>query len=97
MSEHKTHAHGQSHTREYWIVFAILAILTFIELFIPEMDIAYSAKAIWLTLLAVVKALLVAFSFMHLRFETKWLWFIAAIPISAALYTAMVITESMYR
>lgn len=87
----------KSHKKEYFIVFAMLALLTALEIKVPDLHIAYSLKASSLCLLAAGKAFLVAYFYMHLNQETKWLKFIAAIPISAALYAAVLILESLYR
>lgn len=91
------HAH-QSHKKEYFIIFALLALFTVIELFIPEIK-SWSrfAKGTGLTIVALVKAFLVAFYYMHLKEERAWIKFIAAIPISAAIYAYVVVLESMYR
>lgn len=91
VSEHK------SHTKEYIIIFFVLGILTVIELFIPDLDATKLAKGSALTFLAVAKAAVVAYFYMHLKEETKWLKFIAAIPISAAIYALVVVLESLYR
>ena len=88
---------AKSHTKEYLIIFAVLAFLTLIELFVPEMDIAYYQKAISLTLLALAKAFCVAYFYMHLNEETKWMKFIAAIPISAFAYFMMLVLETAFR
>jgi caa(3)-type oxidase subunit IV len=87
----------KSHTKEYLIIFAILAFLTVLELFVPELKIAYSHKAISLTLLALAKAFCVAYFYMHLNEETRWLKFIAAVPISAFIYFVVVVLESLNR
>lgn len=87
----------KSHTKEYLIIFAVLAFLTVLELFVPELKIAYSHKAISLTLLALAKAFCVAYFYMHLNEETRWLKFIAAIPISAFIYFIVVVLESLNR
>ncbi|NOT77417.1 MAG: cytochrome C oxidase subunit IV family protein [Bacteriovoracaceae bacterium] len=94
MSE--SHEH-KSHTKEYIIVFFVLTFLTVVELMIPGLDTAYSNKAIGLIGLAVGKALVVAYFYMHLKEETAWLKFIAAIPISAAFYAVALILESKFR
>jgi len=86
-----------SHKKEYFIVFLLLAVLTLLELKVPGLSIAYFLKASSLCLLAVGKAFLVAYFYMHLKQETKWLRFIAAIPISAAIYAIVLILESMNR
>ncbi|MGB0452730.1 MAG: cytochrome C oxidase subunit IV family protein [Bacteriovoracaceae bacterium] len=83
---------------EYWLVFAALCVLTIIEIWIPETEnLSYAMKASSLTFLAIGKAFVVAYFYMHLNHETKWLKFIAAIPISAGIYAIVVILESMYR
>lgn len=98
MSEnHETTHNYKSHTKEYVIVFVVLTVLTILELMIPGLDTKHVYKASALVLLAVSKALAVAFFYMHLKEETKWLKFIAAVPISAGLFAAVLIAESMYR
>lgn len=90
------HAH-KSHTVEYIIVFVVLSLLTALELAIPGLKTAYHLKAIGLIGLAVSKAFVVAYFYMHLKEEKSWLKFIAAIPIVAAVFAAVLIVESMYR
>lgn len=97
MSNHNQHEEHKSHTAEYVIVFFVLTILTVLELMIPGLKTEYSYKAIGLVALAVGKALVVAYFYMHLKEETRWMKLIAAVPISAALYAAVLILESMYR
>lgn len=88
----------KSHTKEYLFIFGLLALLTVLELFIPGMhNLTKMVKASALTVLAIGKAFLVAYFFMHLKEEKAWLKFIAAIPISAALYAVVVVLESMVR
>ena len=79
-------------------VFIVLCVLTALELAIPELqNVSYAIKASSLILLAIGKAFVVAYFYMHLNHEKGWLKFIAAIPISAGLYAMVVILESMYR
>lgn len=88
----------KSHTKEYLIIFFVLIVLTILELIVPSLkNVAYVYRASSLTLLAIGKAFVVAYYYMHLKEETKWTKFIAAIPISAAVYAAVVILESVYR
>lgn len=90
--------HAKGHTKEYMAVFFVLAVLTVIELVIPGLkNASYFFKASSLTFLAVAKAFVVAYYYMHLKEETRWMKFIAAVPISAAVYATVVILESMYR
>lgn len=88
----------KSHMKEYLFIFGLLALLTVLELFIPGLEnTSKMAKGVGLTVLAIGKAFLVAYFFMHLKEEKGWLKFIAAIPISAALYAIVVILESLAR
>lgn len=90
------HAH-KSHKTQYIIVFVVLAALTVLELMIPGLQTAYAYKAAGLVGLAVAKAFVVAYFYMHLNEERAWLKFIAAIPCVAALYAIALILEAMYR
>jgi cytochrome c oxidase subunit 4 len=91
-------AEHKSHTKEYVFIFFVLTVLTLIELWIPSLkNLSTFAKGSALTVLAVGKAFIVAFWYMHLKEEKAWLKWIAAIPISAALYALMVCLESVYR
>ncbi len=94
MSE--TH-HHKSHKAEYFIVFVVLGVLTVLELMIPGLKTLYAYKAAGLVGLAIAKAFVVAYFYMHLKDERGWLKFIAAIPIVAAVYAIMLILESTFR
>lgn len=92
------HAHPhKSHTTEYVVIFFVLTILTVVELVIPGLNTPYAYKAAGLIGLAAGKACIVAYFYMHLKEETAWLKFIAAVPISAVLYAVALILESAYR
>ncbi len=90
-------ASHKNHKMVYFKVFIALTVLTVVELVIPDMKISQFAKASSLTGLALGKAFLVGYSYMHLNEETKWLKFIALIPISAFIYAMVVVLESLYR
>ena len=81
----------------YMVVFFALAFLTVVELFIPGMDYVTLQKGIALTVIAVVKAFLVAYYFMHLNEERPWPKVIVAIPILATLYAYVLVIEGLYR
>jgi cytochrome c oxidase subunit 4 len=87
-----------SHKKLYWLIFVALAVLTALEIYIPEIEgLAYSLRASSLIGLAAGKAFLVAYFYMHLNEETAWLKFVAAIPLAAVAYAVVVILETMYR
>ncbi len=85
---------AHSHTKKYLIIFVVLAVLTAVEIAIPEMKLQYSLHAGSLSLLAVIKAGLVGWYYMHLEFESRWLKFIALIPISAFIYAVALMLET---
>ncbi len=87
----------KSHKAEYFKVFFVLTALTIIELIVPNVSLSKFAKGSSLTFLALGKAAIVGWSYMHLKEETKWMRFVALIPISAFIYTAVVVLESLYR
>ncbi|MBY0515948.1 MAG: cytochrome C oxidase subunit IV family protein [Bacteriovoracaceae bacterium] len=86
-----------SHKAEYFKVFAVLTVLTIVELIIPPLKLKYILHASSLTGLAIGKAAIVGYFYMHLKEETRWMKFVALIPISAVAYAVMVILESLYR
>ncbi len=93
----QTHEH-KSHKKEYLWIFLWLAVLTGIEIWVAEVPgISKLLKGSALTFLAVGKAFMVAFYYMHLKEETKWLRFIAAVPISAAIFATVLCLEAMYK
>jgi cytochrome c oxidase subunit IV len=92
------HVPGKSHAKTYWYVFAALAVLTLIEIYIPSIkSLGSFQKGSSLAFLALGKACIVAYFYMHLNEEKKILKYIAAIPLSAAIYTTVVVLESIYR
>lgn len=104
MSDNHAHSHShehhehKSHKKEYLIIFLILAVLTAIEIWVAEIPgISKFGKGSSLTLLAVGKAFIVAFYYMHLKEETKWLKFIAAVPILAGVYATVLCLEAIYK
>ncbi len=86
-----------NHRKEYFKIFLLLTALTIVELVIPNMTLSKFAKGSSLTVLALGKAALVGWFYMHLKDETKWMRFVALIPISAFFYALFVVLESMYR
>lgn len=97
---HAAHEHTEhkSHKKEYIFIFIILAVLTAIEIWVAEIPgISKFNKGAALTGLAVGKAFVVAYYYMHLKEETKWMKFIAAIPIMAGVYATVLCLEAMYK
>ena len=95
-----SHGEHHSHKGTYITILFVLAFLTLVEVFIPEV---YSApwnqttKMLLLVILAVAKALLVALFFMHLKWESTWIKNIALMPVYMGVFTILLMLESWYR
>lgn len=85
----ETHAHKGPN---YMAIFWWLAVLTVIELGVIFLPIVKVAIVIMLVALALSKAGLVALYFMHLRFETRTLGYIALIPLVIGALLLAVLT-----
>ena len=82
------HAHkGPSYMAIFWW----LAVLTVIELAVIFLPIAKIVIGVMLVALAVSKAAMVALYFMHLRFETRTLGYIALTPLAIATLLVLIL------
>ncbi len=87
-------ATGEEHKAPpYMIVFVVLAVLTVLEVLFAFTSLAKIWLALGLILMALWKALLVALYYMHLRFEPKRLWIMAASPIPLAIILVIVVIK----
>jgi cytochrome c oxidase subunit 4 len=75
----------------YMAIFWYLAILTVIELAVIYLPLAKFTIGVLLCALALGKAALVAMYFMHLRFETRTLGWIAITPLVIATLLVFVL------
>ena len=75
----------------YMAIFWYLAILTILELAVVFLPFGKVTNNLLLGGLAVAKAALVAMYFMHLRFETKTLGWIAVTPVAVATLLVFVL------
>ncbi|MSR47980.1 MAG: hypothetical protein EXS13_13130 [Planctomycetes bacterium] len=84
------HAHhgGMSN----FTVFMILLIVTVAEVGLAYMDIAKWLKVTTFIVMALYKAVMVAYHFMHLKFERRGMWVIASAP----LFLGVLITIGTY-
>jgi cytochrome c oxidase subunit 4 len=102
MTTHKEgeHSHGENSVGTYVTVFLVLGFLTIIELFVPEVysgEARQHTKMLLLVFLAVAKAMIVAYFFMHLKWETKWMKWIALTPVYMGIFAILLMLESVYR
>ena len=77
----------------YILVWVVLLVLTIGELFYAFLALPKFWLAAGLIFMAVWKALLVALYYMHLRFEPKRLWILAASPLPLGLILIFVVTR----
>jgi len=74
------HAAEHSHVRDYIVIFLSLTCLTILEVAITFTALSPFMLTSILLILAFVKAFLVAWYFMHLKYDAKFLAVIAAVP-----------------
>ncbi len=92
------HHEHKSHKKEYFVIFIVLGLLTIIEIWAAELKaLSKFQKGSALTFLAVGKAFIVAYYYMHLKEETKWMKFIAAVPIMAGVYATVLCLEATFK
>ncbi len=88
----ETHAATTAHKDpNYMAIFWWLAALTVIEIAVIYTPLARFVIGMLLVALAVSKAALVAMYFMHLRFETRTLGYIALTPLAIATLLVFVL------
>ena len=95
------HADGGHNAKSTYItIFLVLAFLTGVEIYVPDV---YSAewnqhtKMLLLTGLAIGKATLVGLYFMHLKWEKPWIKWIALMPLYMGIFTVLLMLETIYR
>ena len=90
-------ASGEEHKAPpYMIVFAVLAVLTVLEVLFAFTSLPKLWLALGLIAMAIWKAGLVAMYYMHLRFEPKRLWILAASPIPLAIILVVVVIQEIF-
>ncbi len=85
---------GEEHkSPPYMIVFVVLAVLTVLEVLFAFTSLPKFWLALGLIAMALWKAFLVALYYMHLRFEPRRLWILAASPIPLAIILVVVVVR----
>ena len=77
----------------YFIVWGVLFVLTMLEVFYAFLDIPKFWIALGLIIMAVWKALLVALYYMHLRWEPRRMWVLAASPLPLAVILVIAVIQ----
>jgi cytochrome c oxidase subunit 4 len=75
------------------LIWGVLAVLTGLEVLFAFTGLPKFWLALGLIAMALWKALLVAMYFMHLRFEPRRLWILAASPIPLAIILVIVVIQ----
>lgn len=106
------HGHGDDHSayhpvgheitekdvKFYLFIFLGISLMTLGQVLIFEYaGLPSLANSVIQTLIALVKVILVAYYFMHLKDESTWLKFIASIPVFAIIYTVFITVETIVR
>ena len=86
MGDMMANEHAEHAEPNYFAIMVVLTILTIIEIIIPQFISAKLTAGTLLVLLAVVKAVIVALYFMHLRFERSILGVIAMTPMAICVF-----------
>ena len=93
------HAHHPSKSM-FVMIWLILGILTVVEIYVPQVYSApwnHNTKMLLLVFLASGKAMLVAAYFMHLKWESRWVRWIAMMPAYMALFAILLMVEEHFR
>jgi caa(3)-type oxidase subunit IV len=91
------HSHGHAHVnrKTYLIVFAVLTVLTIVEIYVAGESLISRFS---LVMLALIKAGFVGWYFMHLQHEMKAMkWMVVAPFAFPALYAFVLIAEAVWR
>lgn len=80
----------------YMLVWVVLFVLTMMEVFYAFLELPKIWLAAGLIIMAIWKALLVALYYMHLRFEPKRLWVLAASPLPLVAILLLVVLRENF-
>ena len=84
--------------KQYWVIFLALGVLTALEVGVVYLDISWGMMVTALVGLAVVKAAMVGFFYMHLGHESMTLRMTVLVPMLVpAFYAFVLITEAAWR
>jgi cytochrome c oxidase subunit IV len=77
----------------YMIIWGILAILMFAKVGVSLIGMPQWMSITLLVMISLVSALLVALYYMHLRFEPRKLWILAAVPFPLVLILLILVLQ----
>jgi caa(3)-type oxidase subunit IV len=94
------HSPAKASKKIYWVIFVVLAVLTALEVAVASPSLGINRTTVGFTLvgMALSKAALVGWFYMHLNHEMKALKLTVALPFFfPALYAVVLITEAGWR
>ena len=74
-----------AHSPNYMLIWGVLFAMTAVEVGVAFLAFSKTAIVLTLLVLAVWKALLVALYYMHLKYEPRRMWLLAAVPLPLAV------------
>jgi cytochrome c oxidase subunit IV len=77
----------------YMFIWGVLAVLMFAKVGVSLVGMPQWMSILLLVTISLVSALLVALYYMHLRFEPKKLWILAAVPIPLIFILILVVIQ----
>jgi cytochrome c oxidase subunit IV len=80
----------------YMIIWGVLAVLMMAKVGIAFLGLPKTATIVVLCTLAVWKATLVALYYMHLKFEPRRMWLVAAAPLPLAVILVLVVLAERF-
>ena len=84
---------GEKAHPPYMLIWGILAALMFAKVGVSMVGMPQWLSITLLVMISLLSALLVALYYMHLRFETKKLWLMAALPIPLIFILILVVIQ----
>ena len=86
-------AHDENAHPPYMLIWGVLAALMFGKVGVMMIGLPQGIAIALLVIISLVSALLVALYYMHLRFEPKRLWLLAAAPIPLIFILILVVIQ----
>lgn len=93
---HSSHRLSAADLKWYLLIFLFLTFSTILQIILKN-HLAVAINVYFQIIISLIKVVFVALFFMHLKEESLWLKFIAAIPLFAVLYTVFITVESIIR
>ncbi len=82
--------------KTYLVIWGWLAGLMLVSVLLSGLPIAASTVAWLVLILSTVKALLVSLYYMHLKFDRRWLTYVAVFPLAIVGLAVFVIISSRF-